>query len=145
MVATSQARSHYCPLVLPEHQAMRSCPTWAMGNVLGVQGDKAILGHTGESDHFDHSRPIRGYHRDRKPSSSSPINTIKRQRKNHQLLQTIAGLELAGGLMMMMVSTISIFGDDPRASAWSGAGDQSLISIYSYIMLYLYYVVFAFV
>ena len=82
---------------------------------------------------------------DRKPSSSSPINIMKRQRKGHQLLQTIVGLVLAGGLMMMMVSTISIFGDDPRASAWSGAGDQSLISIYSYIMLYLYYVVFAFV
>ena len=81
MVATSQARSRYCPPVLPEHQAMRSCPTWAMGNVLGVPEGKAILGRTGESDHFDHSRPIRGYHRDRKPSSSSPINTIKRQRK----------------------------------------------------------------
>ena len=38
---------------------MRSCPTWAMGNVLGVQGDKAILGHTGESDHFDHNLVIR--------------------------------------------------------------------------------------
>ena len=47
--------------------------------------------------------------------------------------------------MMMMVSTISIFEDDPRASAWSGAGDQSLTSICICIMLYLYYVVFAFV
>ena len=59
MVATSQARNRYCPPVLPEHQAMRSCPTWAMGNVLGVQGDKAILGRTGESDHFDHNLVIR--------------------------------------------------------------------------------------
>ena len=37
---------------------MRSCPTWAMGNVLGVPGGKAILGHTGESDHFDHNLVI---------------------------------------------------------------------------------------
>ena len=37
---------------------MRSCPTWAMGNVLGVPEGKAILGRTGESDHFDHNLVI---------------------------------------------------------------------------------------
>ena len=37
---------------------MRSCPTWAMGNVLGVPEGKAILGRTGESDHFHHNLVI---------------------------------------------------------------------------------------